>query len=231
MKEEVENLTKQVAEQAEQRSVARLLRAFGLMDTRAQTMSFLVESHWKPRRANIGSCLRCLAERVCESEKHSGLRSTDFGPDRRVLHVRRSIWRGQEQEPKTSNAVRVVDIPELLAKELREYVSGVNGYIFATKDGKPLQQRNVLRALHTRKTVGFHAFRRFRLTWLRKSGAPKDMERYWMGHAPEGVGDLYSKLKDDAAFRQEWAERIGLGFELVHVGTQTEVATKTQKVA
>jgi integrase len=44
------------------------------------------------------------------------LRSTDFGPDCRVLNVRRSIWRGQEQEPKTSNAVRVVDIPEVLAK-------------------------------------------------------------------------------------------------------------------
>jgi hypothetical protein len=26
-----------------------------------------------------------------------------------------------------------------------------------------------------------------------------------MGHAPEEVGDLYSKLKEDVAFRQEWA--------------------------
>ena len=34
-----------------------------------------------------------------------------------------------------------------------------------------------------------------------------------MGHAPEEVGDLYSKLKDDVAFRQEWAERVALGFE------------------
>ena len=41
-----------------------------------------------------------------------------------------------------------------------------------------------------------------------------------MGHAPEEVGDLYSKLKEDLAFRKEWAERVGLGFELVHVGTQ-----------
>jgi len=41
-----------------------------------------------------------------------------------------------------------------------------------------------------------------------------------MGHAPEEVGDLYSKLKDDVSFRQEWAERVGLGFELVHSSTQ-----------
>ena len=38
-----------------------------------------------------------------------------------------------------------------------------------------------------------------------------------MGRAPEEVGDLYSKLKDDVAFRQEWAERVGLGFELVRL--------------
>lgn len=65
-----------------------------------------------------------------------GLRSSDFGPDCRVLHVRRSLWRGLEQEPKTSNALRVVDIPEVLARELRVYVSGISGYLFATAQGK-----------------------------------------------------------------------------------------------
>jgi hypothetical protein len=52
-----------------------------------------------------------------------------------------------------------------------------------------------------------------------------------MGHAPEEVGDLYSKLKDDVAFRQEWAERAGLGFELVHVGPQNAGAIRTKRVA
>jgi integrase len=159
------------------------------------------------------------------------LRSTDFGPDCRVLHVRRSIWRGTEQEPKTSNAVRIVDIPDVFASELRSYLASIRGYLFATADGKPLQQRNVLRILHGVKSVGFHAFRRFRLTWLRKNSVPKDLERYWMGHAPEEVGDLYSKLKDDVSFRQEWAERAGLGFELVHVGTQNAGEIKIVKVA
>ena len=159
------------------------------------------------------------------------LRSPDFGPDCRVLYVRRSLWRGREQEPKTSNAVRVVDIPEVLANELRDYVSSVHGYLFATAQGRSLQQRNVLRILHSAKRVGFHAFRRFRLTWLRKSGAPKDLERFWMGHAPEEVGDLYSKLKEDVAFRQEWAGRIGLGFELVHIGPQNAEAVEASKVA
>ena len=51
-----------------------------------------------------------------------------------------------------------------------------------------------------------------------------------MGHAAEEVGDLYSKLKEDVTF-QEWAERIGLGFELVHNGPQNVAAIATQKVA
>jgi len=159
------------------------------------------------------------------------VRPSDFGPDCRVLHVRRSVWRGQEQQPKTANALRVVDIPEVLASELRDYVRGIRGYLFATAQGKPLQQRNVLRVLHNVKRVGFHAFRRFRLTWLRKNSVPRDLERFWMGHASEEVGDLYSKLKEDVAFRQEWAERIGLGFELVHNGPQNVLAMKSEEVA
>jgi hypothetical protein len=87
-----------------------------------------------------------------------------------------------------------------------------------------------LRVLHNRKRLGFHAFRRFRLTWLRKNGVPHDLERFWMGHAETEVGDLSSKLKD-VSFRQQWAERIGLGFELVHVGTQNASAVETEKVA
>jgi hypothetical protein len=52
-----------------------------------------------------------------------------------------------------------------------------------------------------------------------------------MGHAPEEVGDFYSKLKEDVAFRQEWAERIGLGVELVHIGPQNAAAVDAEKVA
>jgi integrase len=155
-----------------------------------------------------------------------GLRQTDFGPECRILHVRRSLWRRQAQEPKTQNAIRAVDVPEALAKILREYIAGIDGYIFATQKGRPMAARNALKVLHGFIPVGFHAFRRFRLTWLRKNGAPKDLERYWMGHAATEVGDLYSKLRDDVAYRQEWAQRIGLGFELVdswYTGAGTKV--------
>jgi integrase len=167
----------------------------------------------KHKQVMLFSLLAATGLRIGEA---LALHSTDFGPDYCVLHVRRSIWRGTEQEPKTSNAVRVVNIPEVLAIKLREYLASTNGYLFATAEGQLLQQQYVLRILHRVKPVGFHAFRRFRLTWLRKNSVPKDLERL---HAPEEVGDLYSKLKDDVSFRQEWAEPADLAlswYTLVH---------------
>jgi len=61
---------------------------------------------------------------------------------------------------------------------------------------------------------GAHAFRRFRTTWLRKKLVPKNLEHFWMGHADEEVGDIYSKLKEYVKFRQEVTKRIDLDFEL-----------------
>jgi hypothetical protein len=54
--------------------------------------------------------------------------------------------------------------------------------------------------------------RRFRTTWLRKQRAPKDLIKYWLGHAKESVTDTYSKLADDEEFRREVAEKLGTGF-------------------
>jgi hypothetical protein len=138
---------------------------------------------------------------------------------------------GTGARAETSNALRVVDIPEALAIVLRSFVAGISGRLFATAHGEPLQQRNVLRVLHRVQHVGFPAFRRFRLTWLRKNGVPKDLERFWMGHAPAELGDLYSKLKDDVAFRQQWAERVGLGFSVGTLGTQKSKTVEIAKVA
>jgi integrase len=96
------------------------------------------------------------------------------------------------------------------------------GLLFRSKSGKPLHQSNVLRrTLHpilkslNHTKCGFHAFRRFRLTWLRENGVPRDLEHFWMGHADEEVGDLYSMLKAKVGFRKKEVERIGLGFAIL----------------
>jgi len=62
--------------------------------------------------------------------------------------------------------------------------------------------------------AGFHAFRRFRASWLRKNRAPEDLIRFWLGHANQTVTDGYSKLSGDTEFRKECAEKNGVGFKL-----------------
>jgi integrase len=154
------------------------------------------------------------------------LKPSDLSPDCRVLFVRRSIWHGHEQEPKTPNALREVDIPEPLAALLRGYVENKSGYLFAVASGRPLAPRNILRALHaTGKRVGFHAFRRFRTETIRRARTPQDIERLWLGHGGATVTDLYARgLQQDRAWRTEWCERVGLGFSLNGLRWATKVA-------
>jgi integrase len=136
--------------------------------------------------------------------------------------------------PKTPNAVRVVDVAEPLARLLTEYVSRKSGYLFAAKSGRPLQQRNVLRALHaTGKKVGLHAFRRFRTETLRRERIPEDLTKLWLGHSKQTVTDFYAiGLQKDEAWRREWCERAGLGFSLVGLlGLQNEPQLDSVKAA
>jgi hypothetical protein len=115
-----------------------------------------------------------------------------------------------------------VDLHPKVAAMLKDFIGErKGGILFGSKTGKPLSQSNLLRrSLHpvlaklNQPKCGAHAFRCFRLTWLRKNDVPKDLERFWMGHEDEEIGDRYSKLKQDVEFRQAVAKKIGLGFEL-----------------
>ena len=52
-------------------------------------------------------------------------------------------------------------------------------------------------------------------TYLRNfTATPPGVLQFWMGHAGEGMSDLYDKIKSNVAFRKEMAEKAGLGFEL-----------------
>ncbi len=98
------------------------------------------------------------------------LRTADFDPDCYVLHVKRSVWHRCEQPPKTPNAIRLVDVPELLAQVLCHYIKGRKGHLFTTRAGQLLDSRNVLDVLQRAgRRGGYHAFRRFRFAVLRKA--------------------------------------------------------------
>jgi integrase len=147
---------------------------------------------------------------------------TTISSDCKTIYVRKSVWRGREQAPKTDNAIRDVDVHSSLAAVLEEFIgSRTGGFLFQTKSGKPLTQRNILRdSLHKLGVRGFHAFRRFRVTHLRDQGTPEDILRFWIGHADQSVTDRYSKMSKRIQSRREWAEKVGLGFDLPASCTQ-----------
>jgi len=61
---------------------------------------------------------------------------------------------------------------------------------------------------------GFHAFRRFRASHLRKSRIPESLIRFWLGHSTTSITDLYDKSCEDDSYRQAEAERVGMGFSI-----------------
>jgi integrase len=161
--------------------------------------------------------------------------------DFRTLDVQQSVWRDAIQAPKTQSALRRVHLCRELAELLKAFVGDrENGFLFRNDAGKVLSQRNVLgRSLHSIleklhvPKQGFHGFRRFRLTWLRKNRVPGDLERYWMGHADQEIGDRYSKMEEDAEFCEQLADAVGLGFALPGANPVTSsdvapIAPKTQ---
>lgn len=139
------------------------------------------------------------------------------------IKIEQSVWRSDAQAPKTPNAYRIVDLHPDLAKLLSDFVGDrKTGYIFRTSKGKPLGQSNILRrSLHPVlerlgiKRCGFHAFRRFRNTYLRNyTSCPNGLRNFWLGWSGKDMSDHYDKIREDAAFRREVAERVGIGFEL-----------------
>jgi integrase len=159
---------------------------------------------------------------------------TTITPDCKTIHVRKSVWGTNEQKPKTANAVRSVDLCEPLAAYLREFIGGrTSGFLFQSDSGRPLFQSNIIRdSLSKRNVEGFHCFRRFRAAQLRKARVPWDLEKFWLGHANKDVTDKYAEqLKDDVEYRQEWANKVGLGFELGTNGTKISVLIVKEEAA
>ena len=145
--------------------------------------------------------------------------------DCKTLYVRQSVWNCKEQDPKTENAVRDIDVCSDLGVMLKHYIGDrTNGFLFHADSGKPLLQRNILRdglnPILTKLNLkqngkAFHSFRRFRVVHLRKNRVSWDIEKFWIGHANKDVTDKYAaQLTEDVEWRKDVAEKTGLGFAL-----------------
>ncbi len=146
-----------------------------------------------------------------------------ISPDFRTLYIRQKAKRGLIQPYlKTKAGEREVDLCSALAKMLRDFVGNrKDGLLFRTSTGAQLLQTNTLRnSLHPileqleHIKGGFNIFRRYRITHLQKKDCPVALRHFWSGHASPHVSERYTKLREEREYRLEWAERLGLGFDL-----------------
>ena len=73
----------------------------------------------------------------------------------RLLAVRRSVWRGKLQTPKTVNSQAVLPLPDALAGIVRQYVATLStSWLFLNSRGKFFIAENVVRRYLILDTVG-----------------------------------------------------------------------------
>jgi hypothetical protein len=125
---------------------------------------------------------------------------------------------------KTEAARREIDLHCDIAEYLRKYMARKTGLLLHTANGTPylngnLKARWLTPKLKTmgldQKGTGWHAFRRFRKTWLRGQRCLEDINNLWMAHLPQTISELYSHLYEESQLRLDEAERIGYGFVLL----------------
>jgi integrase len=124
---------------------------------------------------------------------------------------------------KTDAGCREVDLSIATAEYLRKYIGNKTGLLFKTRNNTPyfhnaLESRwltpRLLKMGLDEKGMGFHAFRRFRKTWLRGKRCQEDISNFWMGHKPKTMSELYSRMDEELDLRLQEAETVGVGFTI-----------------
>jgi integrase len=161
------------------------------------------------------------------------------------VRVQQSVWSGDIQKPKTKSAFRFAELHSSVSTLLRNFIGDrMEGFIFAARNGSSRHQSNfVRRFLHPAlqkleiEKQGFHGFRRFRVTHLESNNVPQALIDYWTGHAKMSSGEdvqktmnqIYTKMEKETSFREDVAERIGIGFDLPKPSVVPSVPRKAAK--
>jgi integrase len=169
------------------------------------------------------------------------IESKHFINDGRTIVVRQQVDRATPRIVpylKTDAGTREVDLSTEVAEYLRAFIGGKDGLLFQTRNGTPYLHNSLEnRWLTPRLTVlgldekgmGFHAFRRFRKTWLRGKRCQEDINNFWMGHKPKTMSEIYSRMDEELEQRLDEAELVGVGFDIP--SPQALVAPKCSKTS
>jgi integrase len=162
-----------------------------------------------------------------------GLHVDDLDMDRGVIHVRRSVWHGQEVPPKTRKGYREVWIDSGTVRIIQEYLgSRTSGRIFQTRNGTPLTDHDVLKnVLHpicdNLKIArgGMHAFRHGRVSHMQQNSVPPDFTKSQVGHSSLRTTSGYTHFSD--SFKREIVEQLAPSW--THSDRLDSVAVDTKR--
>jgi integrase len=189
---------------------------------KAKTISELIKATTGQEQA-LYVLLAATGMRVSEALAIEGRHFTNEG---RTITVEQQIKKDAPQVVKylkTAAAKREVDLHPDIAEYLQRYAAGKTGLLFHTANGTPhlygnLEDRWLTPRLTKmgvdEKGMGWHAFKRFRKTWLRGQRCLEDINNFWMAHKPHTMSEVYSHLHEEVEMRLDEAARIGYGFIL-----------------
>ena len=189
---------------------------------KAKTVSELIKASTGQEQA-LYVLLAATGMRVSEALAVEGRHFKNQG---RTINVEQQIQKDAPQVVKylkTAAAKREVDLHPDIAEYLQCFAAGNTGLLFHTANGTPhlygnLEDRWLTPRLAQmgvdEKGMGWHAFKRFRKTWLRGQRCLEDINNFWMAHKPQTMSELYSHLHEELDMRLAEAERVGFGFEL-----------------
>ena len=146
----------------------------------------------------------------------------NFTNDGCTIQVRQQVHR---EKPlivsylKTDAVYRDIDLHPEVAECLRVFICGKDGLLFKTRNGTPHLHNNIeerwlterLKAMQLDEPgMGWHAFRRFRNTWLRGRRCQEDIKNFWIGHKPRTMSEQYSHCSRRWSFdlrnARDWVE-------------------------
>lgn len=149
-----------------------------------------------------------LAETGLRIGEALGLRFGDIDFKAKTLTVKRSLYLGVEQDPKTDSSMRKLCISSRL-RDLLAAPGSENSQIFPVSAMTALNRlHRVLKHLKIKQS-GFHSFRRGNITLLaNKLGMPEAILARRVGHVLQSMTlGVYCQTEELAD--RPWAERIG----------------------
>lgn len=171
-----------------------------------------------------------------------GLKWIDIDWNSKQIHVRRSLWKGQFQKPKSKSSIRKVDIPDSLIQELKRWklACPVSEYdvVFPSPEGKLSQHDNVVKRYLNRalrqaglRQVSFHSIRHSNASMRIASGQNIKYIQSQLGHASINITlDIYGHLFNDANFNRHQVGLLEESFKSVRNPLEKQVKNESDSL-